>query len=197
MDNKGYGLEDIYQKIKDCRDCPLYKTRNNTVPGFGNPASSLMFIGEAPGASEDLKGLPFCGKAGKVLDELLFSAGLKRGYIYITNILKCRPPGNRNPSEFEIQSCTKYLEKQIEIIQPEVIACLGNFAVRFIMSLVGLEKEIKPISRIHAKRFSCFFQGREIFVIPLYHPAVAIYNVKTKPQLIKDFQLLKDTLIKD
>ncbi len=182
--------------IRECLRCPLHKTRKKAVPGQGNPHAEIMFIGEAPGANEDLKGIPFCGKAGAVLDELLNSVGLKRNEIYITNILKCRPPGNRNPNNTEIESCVPYLERQIELINPEIICCLGNFAVRFIMEKFGLADEIKGISKIHGKQFSCSSLSAERLIIPLYHPAVATYNANMKPVLVEDFNLLKNLVRK-
>ena len=124
----------IKNKVLRCRKCKLYKTRKQPVVGEGNPQAKIMFIGESPGHWEDVKGEPFVGRAGKILDELLESAKIKRKEVYITNILKCRPPENRNPQKREIKSCTPYLLEQIKIIKPKVICTLGNFSTAFIFS---------------------------------------------------------------
>ena len=113
-------LEEIEKEVLRCKKCPLWRTRTKPVVGEGDPKAKIMFIGEAPGASEDASGRPFCGAAGKVLDELLEEAGIKREEVYITNILKCRPPGNRNPKAEEIKACTPYLERQIKMIKPKI-----------------------------------------------------------------------------
>jgi len=156
-----------------------------------------MFIGEAPGFNEDKQGKPFVGQAGKIFDELLESVNLKREEIYITNILKCRPPANRNPTSEEIKFCTPYLEKQIEIIKPKVICCLGNFATEFIMKRFSLNKELQSISRIHGKIFSIStLTQNNLKIIPLYHPAVATYDPYKIETLKKDFINLKGIIEK-
>jgi len=139
------------EEIKNCKRCNLWKTRNNIVIGEGSLNADIMFIGEAPGYYEDKQGRPFVGKAGKILDELLNSVELKREEIYITNILKCRPPGNRDPLPEEIKACTPYLDRQIEIIKPKKICTLGNFATNYIFSSFGLKPE--SIGKIHGKVF--------------------------------------------
>lgn len=150
-----------------------------------------MFIGEAPGANEDKMGRPFCGAAGKILDELLALVGIKRGEIYITNILKDRPPGNHPPRTEEIKACTPYLDRQIEIIKPKVICTLGNFATSFVFKKFGIEDKLLGISKIHGKVFLAGDLFCQVMVIPLYHPAVVTYNIKMKETLKKDFQVLK------
>lgn len=190
-------LNQISKTISQCTKCNLGRTRKNAVPGEGNPNAKIIFVGEAPGANEDFKGIPFCGKAGGILDELLNSVGLKRNEIYITNILKCRPPGNRDPNNQEIQACVPYLEKQIELINPEVICCLGNFAVRFIMDKYGLSSEIKGISKIHGRIFEYTSLFGKQMIVPLYHPAVATYNLNMKPVLKRDFNFLKSLVEKN
>ena len=167
----------------------LYKTRKNTVFGDGSFKAKILFIGEAPGKNEDLKGYPFVGRAGKILDELLNSIDLKRKEIYITNILKCRPTNNRNPLKKEIDICSKYLDKQIDIIAPEIIAPLGNFACSFIFEKFGLKYD--KISQIHGKMFNTESDFGKIKIIPLFHPAVATYNPNKIDILIKDFKQLK------
>lgn len=183
--------EQIRKKIKNCKKCSLWKTRTNTVTGQGNLKTKVMFIGEAPGAQEDKKGYPFCGKAGKILDELLDSVGIKREEIYITNILKCRPPRNRNPKKNEIKACILHLEKQIEIIQPRVICTLGNYSTAYIFNKYGLEAKIRGISLIHGKIFEPKGFFSSLRVVPFYHPAAAAYNPRLKKTLKKDFKTLK------
>src|SRR6056297_2494154 len=124
-------LNELNNQIKNCQKCNLHETRSNSVPGQGNPNADIMFVGEAPGFNEDKQGIPFVGRAGKILDKLLQSINLSRENIYIANILKCRPPQNRNPSQEEIKICTHYLDKQISIIKPKIICTLGNYATQF------------------------------------------------------------------
>ncbi|OQX85892.1 MAG: uracil-DNA glycosylase [Candidatus Omnitrophica bacterium 4484_70.2] len=182
-------LEKIKDEVLNCKRCPLYKTRKNPVVGEGSVQAKIMFVGEAPGKNEDEKGVPFCGKAGKVLDELLNMIGIERREIYITNILKCRPPNNRNPEEEEIISCTPFLDRQIRLIEPEVICCLGNFSTRYIMRKFGFEN-VSGISRLHGK----VFHFKKIKIIPLYHPAVATYNPGMGKILEEDFKKIKKVL---
>lgn len=185
-------MERVEKEIKECKRCELCKTRNNTVVGEGSLSAKVMFVGEAPGYYEDLKGRPFVGKAGKVLDELLESVGWERGEVYITNVLKCRPPGNRNPATAEIKACTPYLDAQLEIIKPEVIATLGNFSLSYIFDKFGLKKD--KISKMHGKVFTVSTIASIKKIIPLYHPAVATYNPGIKEVLVEDFKMLFFTL---
>jgi len=199
-------LKKIKEEVLNCRKCVLYKTRAYPVIGEGNHQAKIVFVGEGPGASEDRTGHPFCGAAGKILDELLNAVEIKREEIYICNILKCRAPENRDPRTEEIEACTPYLEKQIEIISPEVICPLGNFATRFIFKKYNLKGQLEGISKIHGKVFepqiaaedvqnSLFEQKRrgikEVKIIPLYHPAVATYNANMKEVLKEDFKILE------
>jgi len=184
-------LNNISKDVFSCKKCGLYKERMNPVPGAGNPKAEIIFVGEAPGANEDMRGIPFCGAAGRVLDRLLEKAGIRREDIYITNILKCRPPENRNPREEEIKACVPYLERQMAIIKPRIICCLGNFAVSYIMRKFGLGNKIRGISKIHGKIFSVQTLFDSIEIIPFYHPAVAIYNVNMINILEKDFEVLR------
>lgn len=189
-------LKKMKQEIVDCRKCSLYKERVRDkcypVIGQGSHQAKIFFIGEAPGAREAKTGYPFCGTSGKILDELLESAGIKREDTYITNILKCRPSNNRNPKTEEISACVPYLEKQIEFINPDIICTLGNFSTVFILKKYGLEDEIKGISKIHSKIFEVKTSFGKKKIIPFYHPAVAAYNANMKDVLKKDFQILKD-----
>ena len=182
-------IENIIEQVKNCKKCELCKSRTNPVPGDGALNTEIMFIGEAPGYNEDLQGTPFVGKAGKILDDLLSSVGLQRQDIYISNILKCRPPKNRNPQKTEIEACTDYLNRQIEIIQPKIIIPLGNFASSFIFERYGLEYD--KISKIHGKMFKVNTLFGELKIIPMYHPAVATYNPNEKSTLLEDFAILK------
>lgn len=199
-------LKKIKEEVINCRKCPLYKTRTHPVIGKGSHQAKIMFVGEGPGYWEDQKGEPFVGAAGKVLNELLDSIGNKRENVYIANILKCRAPNNRDPLPEEIKACTLYLERQIEIIKPEVICPLGNFATRFIFKKYNLGNQLEGISKIHGKVFepqvaaediqsSLFEQKRrgikKVKIIPLYHPAVATYNPNMKEILKKDFRVLE------
>lgn len=184
-------LKEIKNEVLNCKKCPLHKTRIFPVIGEGSHNARVMFVGEAPGLSEAKTGRPFCGAAGKILDELLNSAGIKREEVYVTNILKDRPPGNRDPQKEEIEACTPYLEKQIETIKPEVICTLGNYATAYIFEKYGLKDQIQGISKIHGKIFESGGLFGSIKIIPLYHPAVATYNPNMKEILKKDFQILK------
>ncbi len=185
-------LKKIKDKVLKCQKCLLYQTRKFPVIGQGNHQAKIVFIGEAPGASENLTGVPFCGTAGKILDELLESMNIKRNDIYIANILKCRPPGNRNPEKKEIESCTPYLEKQIEIINPKVICALGNFSTGFILEKYGLKDQIQGISKIHGNIFDPANKSGDLKIVSFYHPAAAAYNSNMKEVLKKDFEVLKE-----
>ena len=189
-------ISEELRKIKgeaiECQKCSLYKSRTLPVIGQGNHQAKIVLIGEGPGSNEDKTGIPFCGASGNVLDELLASAGIKREEIYICNILKCRPPNNRNPQADEIEACTPYLERQIKIIKPKIIGALGNYSASYILRKYGLENEIQGIGKIHGKIFKTKTSFGEIKIIPLYHPAVTVYNANMKNVLKKDFQILKE-----
>ena len=187
--SKEEDMEKITESVKNCRKCNLWKTRKNPVVGAGSIDSEILFVGEAPGYNEDLQGCPFVGRAGKILDELLESAELKRDDVYIANILKCRPPDNRNPLKTEIESCTEYLNKQIEIIQPKIILPLGNFACSYIFEKFSLKYD--KISNVHGKVFQMNTLMGTIRIIPFYHPAIATYNPNTKNTLLEDFKVIK------
>lgn len=185
-------LEKIKEEVIVCKKCPLFRTRNYPVVGEGNHQAKIMFIGEAPGAQEDKTGHPFCGAAGKILDELLESVGIKREDVYITNLLKDRPPENRDPKKEELEACLPYLERQIEIIKPKILCSLGRFSMSFLMERFGLKDQIQPISKIHGRVFESRSLFQNIILIPFYHPAVATYNLNMKEILKKDFKVLEN-----
>jgi len=192
-------LRKIKNEVLSCKKCSLHKERvkNRFYPvvGEGNHQAKIMFVGEAPGLQEAKTGRPFCGVAGKILDELLESSGIKRENVYITNILKDRPPQNRDPQPEEIKACTPYLERQIEIIKPEIICPLGRYSMNFLMERFGLEDQIEGISKIHGRLFKSKSLFQDVAIIPFYHPAVATYNPNMKKVLEEDFKILK-TIIK-
>ena len=175
-------LQQLTQEIQNCKKCSLWKTRNRPLVGEGSIISDVVFIGEAPGYREDLTGQAFVGNAGNVLNRLLQIANLKRDQIYITNILKCHPPKNKNPLPSEINACMDYLFRQLKIIQPKVIFPLGKFATMTVFSKIGLY--YTNISNIHGKLFKIKASYGLVKIIPMYHPAAACYN----PSLIKILQ---------
>ena len=179
-------LQELEKEIKKCKKCPLWRTRTNAVPGEGSTRARIMLVGEAPGREEDRQGRPFVGAAGKILDKLLGAIKLKRKEIFISNILHCRPPHNRNPRAIEIKACTPYLNQQIQIIKPKIICTLGNFATSYILEKFDKTK-VKGISKIHGKVFNI----RGIKIIPLYHPAAAVYNPRMLNVLLKDFKTIR------
>ncbi|HZZ99448.1 MAG TPA: uracil-DNA glycosylase [Candidatus Paceibacterota bacterium] len=188
-------LRKIKEEVLNLKESPLYQERvkNGVFPviGEGNHQASIMFIGEAPGRNEAKTGRPFCGAAGKLLDQMLASVGIQRSEVYITNIVKDRPPMNRDPLPEEIAVYGPYLDRQIEIIQPKVIVTLGRFSMDYIMRKFNLGAQITSISRMHGQTFSADFPYGQVTVIPLYHPAVAIYNQSSKEILMEDFKILK------
>jgi len=179
-------LSDYYEQIKDCKRCRLSEGRTNLVFGEGNENAGLMFVGEAPGFNEDQQGRPFVGAAGKLLNELLSEIGLKREDVYIANIIKSRPPDNRDPLPDEIEACKPYLMEQIKIIKPKIIATLGAHAMR---TMLG--KNVS-ITQVHGQTFP----DNGYIIIPIFHPAAALYRRKTLGDLKQDFQNLKDVLAK-
>lgn len=164
---------------------------NHPVLGEGSYDARIMLIGEAPGRNEAKQGRPFCGAAGRILDELLESVGVPRSDVYITNIIKDRPPNNRDPQPSEIELYAPFLDRQIEIIQPAVLATLGRFAMQYVMRAFGLAFEIEPISTAHGKVYDACASYGNIKIVPLYHPAAAIYNQALKETIAKDFQAIQ------
>lgn len=179
-------LAEIREEVSTCKACSLCEGRTNVVFGEGNPHARVMIIGEAPGKNEDLQGKPFVGAAGKFLDELLGIAGLKREDVFIANVLKCRPPSNRNPKPEEIEACATFLRQQTQTISPDVIVTLGNFATQFILRTgVGITHLRGTVQR--AGRF---------LVLPVFHPAAAIYDRSKRDVLLSDFERV-GSLVRD
>jgi uracil-DNA glycosylase len=177
-------LVELYREVRKCQRCPLHSTRTQTVFGAGNANADLMFVGEAPGAKEDLQGIPFVGRAGKLLDELLAENGLARDDVFIANVLKSRPPGNRDPQPDEIAACEPYLLRQVELIQPTVICTLGNFSTKL---LTGSNTRI---SRVHGVPQVHQLGQRTVQIFPIYHPAAGLRTPSVKEQLREDFRKL-------
>ena len=184
MEDKREKLKSFFYKINDCNQCELHEGRTRFVFGSGNAAAELMFVGEAPGKNEDLKGLPFVGRAGKILDDLLESIDMNRKEIFIANVLKCRPPGNRDPKTDEISTCKEYLFEQIDIIDPKIICTLGKYSTQLILDTSH------GISGLRGKMFHR--DGRTI--LPINHPAAVLYNPSRIEILQKDFLRIKDLL---
>jgi uracil-DNA glycosylase len=175
---------EVYREASGCTKCPLASTRTNVVFGAGNSDADLVFVGEAPGAEEDRQGLPFVGRAGGLLNELLAGIGLDRKDVWICNVLKCRPPGNRDPQPIEIESCEPYLFRQVELIEPRVVATLGNFATKLLTgSRVGITR-VRGTPQVHE------IGSRTVFVMPLLHPAAALRTPSLLDTLREDFTKL-------
>src|ERR671937_2818346 len=181
-------LREYAEQTASCTRCALAKGRTQVVFGSGDPAADLMFVGEAPGFHEDQQGVPFVGQAGKLLERLLAGIGLERREVYIANVIKCRPPGNRDPQPEEIEACEAYLFRQVELIQPRVIATLGNFATKLLSG--------KPtgITRVHGQEQATTVGGRGVLLYPLYHPAAALYTPAMLKVLESDFARLPELL---
>ncbi|MGI8802999.1 MAG: uracil-DNA glycosylase [Solirubrobacteraceae bacterium] len=178
-------LKRLYEQASACTRCPeLAATRKSVVFGAGNADADLMFVGEAPGANEDIQGLPFVGAAGKLLEKLLTEIGLSRGDVFICNVLKCRPPGNRDPLPAEIENCRPYLREQVELIEPKVICTLGNFATKL------LREDPTGITRVHGRPEVRAIGGRSVRIFPIYHPAAALYTRSMLETLREDFARL-------
>jgi DNA polymerase len=176
-------LEAIHAEVRACTKCPLHVGRTKAVPGDGPADAMIMFIGEAPGFHEDQQGIPFVGAAGRFLNELLEKAGIDRERVYITNVIKCRPPGNRDPQEDEVETCKPYLDDQIEIIDPKVIVTLGRHS----MARAFPEEKV---SVVHGQARKV---GDQIYV-PMYHPAAALHQPSLRPMIEADFERLRDIL---
>lgn len=177
-------LEELHEKIRNCTLCPLHKTRTNAVPGEGPATSRVMFVGEAPGAKEDETGKPFVGRSGELLTSMIEEIGLSRDSVFITSVLKSRPPKNRTPTQTEISACRPYLERQIEIINPQVIVLLGGVAIS---SVIGPWKVSEAHGKFHETDNRTYFMT--------YHPAAALRFPKTKDAMRKDFQILRKELV--
>jgi len=174
--------------VAGCTRCALAGGRTQVVFGSGDPTADLMFVGEAPGFHEDKQGIPFVGAAGKLLDQLLSVIGLVRADVYVCNVLKCRPPGNRDPMPAEIEACEAHLWRQIELIQPRVVATLGNFATKL------LSGRPTGITRVHGQEHETTLGGRRVLLYPLYHPAAALYTPRMLEVLKSDFARIPELL---
>ena len=182
--SKRESLEDIWAEVKDCRRCKLAANRRNVVFGSGNPHAELMFIGEAPGSEEDEQGQPFVGRAGQLLTRIIEAIGMKRAQVYICNIIKCRPPGNRNPEPDEISACEPFVFRQIAAVRPKVICALGAIGAQTLL------RTTETIGRLRGQVFDC--QGAKL--IATYHPAYLLRNPYEKRKVWEDMLLVKDCL---
>jgi DNA polymerase len=181
-------LAALAEEVGRCTRCPLHATRTQTVFGAGHPDADLIFVGEAPGFHEDQQGVPFVGQAGKLLERLLNGIGLSRTDVYIANVLKCRPPGNRDPHPEEIEACESHLFRQIELIRPTLVATLGNFATKLLSG--------KPagITRVHGLEQEVTLGGNRVTLYPLFHPAAALYTPSMQKVLEEDFARIPELL---
>ena len=173
---------ELEKEVSNCKDCELHKTRTQTVFGCGNEQSDWLFIGEAPGKDEDLKGEPFVGRAGRLLNEVIFSLSLKREEVYIANILKCRPPNNRDPSQDEIQSCTTYLQQQIKMISPKIIIAVGRVAAQHLLNTDLTMAKLR--GTVHS------YGSESIPLITIYHPAYLLRSPSQKHKVWSDLQVV-------
>ncbi len=188
-------MEKIRNEILALTESPLYayRTENKYFPviGEGNHEAHLMFVGEAPGENEAKTGKPFCGRSGKLLDELLASIGMDRTKVYVTNLVKDRPQDNRDPELSEIALYGPFLDRQIALMKPRIIACLGRLSMKYVFERYGLASSLAPISKIHGKEFTGTAPYGEVTIVALYHPAYALYNGGMKGQLMEDFKVMK------
>jgi DNA polymerase len=180
-------LKNLQQKINCCHRCPLYQTAKHAVPGEGDPNTKIVFVGEAPGRVEDETGKPFVGRAGKLLDSLLASINLPRKSVFITSVIKHRPPKNRQPKSSEIKKCSYWLEDQLSIIKPKIIITLGRFGLEYFLPK-------KKISQIHGTIQKIVIKGKKILIFPVYHPAAGLRSTRNKKKLFADFQKLRQAL---
>jgi uracil-DNA glycosylase family 4 len=181
-------LVELYREVEGCTRCPLHETRSKPVFGAGAADAELMFVGEAPGAEEDRQGLPFVGRAGQLLGELLEGIGLSRQEVFIANVLKSRPPGNRDPQPLEIEACRPYLFEQVRLIEPKVVCTLGNFATKLLSGNPAGITRVRGTPQVHE------LGGRTVFLLPLLHPAAALRTPAMKETLRGDFELLPGLL---
>jgi len=191
-------IEEIAKEVRVCVNCSLWKRRRKAVPGEGDTDASVMLVGEAPGYWEDAKGLPFVGAAGKVLDALLEKINLPRENVFITNVVKCRPPENRAPKPDEIESCTSlFLDRQISLIQPRIVVTLGRHSTAYILSRAGFVTETtEGITQLRGRVYQTRFLDLPVLVIPMFHPAAVLHNPRYREALESDFELLQNELKK-
>lgn len=185
--------DELVSRIESCTKCLLHKYRRKAVPGEGSLYSKMLLLGEAPGQKEDEEGRPFVGAAGKLLTELLESRGIKRDEIFITNVVKCRPPNNREPRDDEVSACSEHTLSIIKLVDPKLIVTLGNHAGRFVFKMCS-DVEWHGISRMRGRSYTLRLGGVGVLtVIPTYHPATALYNPSVRSILEMDFDLIRDT----
>jgi uracil-DNA glycosylase family 4 len=189
--SRALALAAFAEATAGCTQCRLAEARTQVVFGVGNPDADLMFVGEAPGFHEDQQGVPFVGQAGQLLTRLLAGVGMAREDVYIANVLKCRPPGNRDPQPDEIEACEGHLFRQIELIEPRVVATLGNFATKL------LSGKQTGITRVHGQEQERTLGGRRVLLYPLYHPAAALYTPAMLRVLEEDFRRMPELLARD
>ena len=184
-------LDALREVVSACTRCRLHQARTQAVFGSGDPDADLMFVGEAPGFHEDQQGVPFVGQAGKLLDRLLGGIGLTRDDVFVANVLKCRPPGNRDPQPDEIEQCEPHLFRQIELVRPKVVATLGNFATKLLSG--------KPtgITRVHGIEQETTLGGARVLLYPIYHPAAALYTPAMLNVLEEDFRRIPELLVRE
>ncbi len=185
-------MDELVDEVGQCRRCRLWERAKKAVPGEGSLDASIMFIGEAPGYWEDVKGRPFVGAAGRLLDELLSSIDLNRGDVYISNIIKHRPPNNRDPRRDEVEACSPYLDRQIEIVEPSIILALGRHSARYVLSKLNVKT--KGITEVRGRIYVGKLFGFTVRVMPTFHPAAALYNPEYRSALEEDFQRVKKEL---
>jgi len=178
----------LYKEVQACTRCPLYETRTKAVFGAGDADAELMFVGEAPGAEEDRQGLPFVGRAGQLLNQMLEEIGMSREDVFIANVLKSRPPSNRDPQPLEIEACRPYLFEQIRLIEPKVLCTLGNFATKLLSGNPAGITRVRGTPQVHE------LGGRTVFLLPLFHPAAALRTPSVKETLKGDFGLISELL---
>ena len=182
--DKRSAYEDLRSRIASCRSCPLWSGRTKAVPGEGNLDSPVMFVGEAPGATEDREGRPFVGAAGQLLNAAIESAGWRREDVYITNVVKCRPPNNRTPNQDEVAACIGYLREEIRLVRPKVIVALGNTAGEALSSLAG--RQWRGVTSSRGRPVKVTIEGVDVVLFPTYHPAAALYKPDLKDRFLAD-----------
>ena len=182
--DKRAAYEDLRRRIQSCRSCPLWSGRTKAVPGEGNLDSPVMFVGEAPGATEDREGRPFVGAAGQLLNAAIEAAGWRREDVYITNVVKCRPPNNRTPNQDEVAACIGYLREEIRLVRPKVIVALGNTAGEALSSLAG--RRWRGVTSSRGRPVKVTIEGVDVVLFPTYHPAAALYKPDLKDQFLAD-----------
>jgi uracil-DNA glycosylase family 4 len=181
-------LVELYEEVRACTKCPLHETRTRAVFGAGDADAEVMFVGEAPGADEDRQGLPFVGRAGQLLNRMLEGIGMSREEVFVANVLKSRPPGNRDPLPLEIEACCPYLFEQVRLIEPKVVCALGNFATKLLSGNPAGITRVRGAPQVHE------LGGRAVFLLPLFHPAAALRTPAVKEALRGDFELLPGLL---